>query len=159
MQQPAASPFKLLKIVHTTLMAGLAAFIVVSFVLVNQGLMGKDDKDLDLIFQVIAAVLSISMLLIGFSKFKKGLVEARNSPEPGEIRFDKYRAVCIVWWAMLEGPGLFSTICYLLVGNVAFLALAIFQLIILAAFMPRRDNIIVLLNLTTDEVRRLENPA
>ena len=39
-------------------------------------------------------------------------------------KFAKYRAACIMQWAMIEGPCLFCCICFFLVGNYAFLASA-----------------------------------
>jgi hypothetical protein len=43
-----------------------------------------------------------------------------------------------------------------LIGNTVFIILALFHLALLTVFMPRKDNIVLLLNLTTDEVHRLE---
>jgi hypothetical protein len=155
--QPPASPFKALKLLHTALLAMFGSFVLISFLLVKRGITGQDEHDMDMIFQVIAAVLSIGALLGGFSMFKKRLVEIRKSQESAESKFAMYRGACIMWWAMLEGPGLFAAISYMVVGNVAFLALALFHFIVLVVFMPRKDNIIMLLNLTSDDVRRLEN--
>jgi hypothetical protein len=67
-----------------------------------------------------------------------------------------YRAACILWWAMIEGPGLLATIGYMLTANLSFLALAGLHILIILAFMPRRENIIVLLNLTAADVAELE---
>ena len=67
-----------------------------------------------------------------------------------------YQTACIIWWAMTEGPGILATVGYLLTSNFAFIALAIFHIVILGAFMPRKQNIIVLLNLNGTEVANLE---
>ena len=58
---------------------------------------------------------------------------------------------------MIEIPAMFAAIGYLLTGNKAFLFMALFHVLLLLVFMPRKDNIIQLLNLNSDEVAELEN--
>ena len=67
-----------------------------------------------------------------------------------------YRTACILWWAMIEGPGIAAGIGFILTGNYAFFALAIFHLLIMLVFSPRKSNITMFLNLSSDEVARLE---
>src|SRR5688500_378297 len=149
--------FKTLKILHSALLGGLAFFTLIAFVVQKQGLMiQQQDDTFEIVFQAIAAIMSITSLLAGFNIFKKRLVEVHNNRESAETRMDMYRAACILWWALLEGPGLFAIIAYVLIGNTVFIILALFHLALLTVFMPRKDNIVLLLNLTTDEVHRLE---
>lgn len=151
------SSFKALKVLHTALLAGMGIFLIVAFVVNRQGLMAvEEDKDQEMVFQAVAALISISCLLSGFTIFKKRLLAARNIAEPAEKRFELYRAACIFWWAMLEAPGLFAIVAYMKTGNTVFIILALFHLALLAVFMPRKDNIILLLNLTSEDVQRLE---
>jgi hypothetical protein len=148
--------FKALKIVHTTLCIGLALFVMVSYVLVSQKVVAiEKDATMEMVFQGIAAVISIGCLLSGFSLFKKQAIAARNA-EPGEVRFEMYRGACIMWWALLEAPGIFSVIAYLKTGNIVFIFLTIFHLSVLLIFKPRKDNIVVLLNLTSQDIQKLE---
>jgi hypothetical protein len=148
--------FKALKILHTALLTGLALFIIVAYVLIRQKLIVPEkDVTLETIFQVLAAAISIGSLLAGYNLFKKQLVAARGA-ERGEVRFEMYRAACIMWWAFLEAPGLFAAVSYLKTGNVVFIILALFHLGMLIVFMPRKDNIVLLLNLTSDDVQKLE---
>jgi hypothetical protein len=149
--------FLALKILHRSLVIGFAFFIIIDFVLISQKLMEVvADKTLETTMQAIAALISIGGLLLGFTLFKKRLVAARNPNVPAEKRFDMYRGACILWWAMLEGPGLFATIAYLLTGNLVFIILALFHLGMMAMFAPRKDNIILILNLTPADVQKLE---
>jgi hypothetical protein len=67
-----------------------------------------------------------------------------------------YRTACIMWWAMIEAPGIVAGIGFILSGNYAFFALAIFHLLTMLVFAPRKANIILFLNLSSDEVARLE---
>lgn len=149
--------FKALKILHTALLMGFGLMMVVMFVVTGkEAKINDDDKTLETALQAIAAVMSIGSLLLGFSIFKKRLVASRNINYPAEKRFEMYRAACIFWWALLEGPGLFATIAYYLTSNYVFIVLALFHLGMLAVFMPRKDNIVLLLNLTSEDVQRLE---
>lgn len=151
-----ANAFKTLKILHTAILGGLIIFTILSIVVPRDMVAGKADHDMEMILQAIAAGVSLLSLLVGFNLFKKRLVIVRNSAEPAEQRFAMYRAACIMWWALIDGPGIFAIISYFLTGNYAFLALALFQMALLAVFMPRKDNIVLLLNLTSDDVQKLE---
>lgn len=147
--------FRTLKILHLALVTGLTILLITSLVSPDK----KTDESFERILQVVAVVVSLSCLLVGFNLFKKRLVVVRNMTGDAESRMNAYRAACIVWWAMLEGPGLLAAIGFLLTGNYAFFALALFHVAILAVFMPRKENIVLLLNLTADETARLEGKA
>lgn len=153
MQQDA---FKALKILHLTITAGLLLFTVVMFLLFQTGQLKAVDPSLERTLQVVAVVVSVALLLVGFNIFKRKMMEARNSTAPGETRMSLYRTACIIWWAMIEGPGLLAVVCFFITGNYAFVALAAFHILILFFFMPRKENIIVLLNLNSKEVEQLE---
>ena len=153
MQQDA---FKGLKILHLAITACLTGFTVIIFILVKAGKLHAANPSLERVLQFAAIFLSVVMFLIGFNMFKRKIMEARNSLVNGEARFQLYRAACIVWWAMLEAPGMFAVIGFVLTGNYAFLALAIVHVLALLAFMPRKDNIAVLLNLSSQEAAQLE---
>ncbi|OQP50580.1 hypothetical protein A4H97_01695 [Niastella yeongjuensis] len=157
MQQPNA--FKVLRILHTALLIGMVIFNIVGIVLVQQNIVPASGEDFERIFQVVCILVSGTGLIAGFNLFKKKMIVARNSTGPGEQRMDLYRTACILWWAMIEGPGLLATIGYILTHNYAFFALGVFHLSCLFVFSPRKANIIVLLNLTPQEVARLEGGA
>lgn len=153
MQQGA---FKTLKILHLAIAGGLFIFLVVLLLVSRSGRVTGADTDLERTLQAVSVVLSVIVLLIGFNLFKRRMLQARNSQLPGAGRMDAYRKACLTWWAMIEGPGLFAGICFYLSGNFAFIALAGFHLLLLLLFMPRKENIIVLLNLNSKEVEELE---
>lgn len=151
--------FQALKIVHAALVVGLTLFMIASYFIGDIKNSGEADKSFESILQAVAAVISIGCLLGGFTIFKKQLAAARSHAGSGAERFEKYRAACIVWWAMLEGPALFATIAYFLTGNTVFLILALFHLGLLIVFMPRKDNIVLVLNLTSEDVQKLEGTS
>lgn len=154
MQQPNA--FTSLRIVHLALLAGMIAFAIVSLILVNTGFAAVVDDSMQRIFQVACILLSALALFAGFKLFKKKIFAARNSMEAGEKRMEIYRTACILWWAMIEGPGIVAGIAFVLSGNYAFFALGVFHILALLMFAPRKANIILFLNLNGDEVARLE---
>ena len=152
-----ADYFRVLKILHLALLAGLTLLLLISIVLhlVNH----NTNESLEMPLQVVAVILSVGTLFLGFNMFKKRIALIRNSLEPAEKRMEMYRGACIVWWALLEGPGLFAIISFILTGNYAFFALGLFHSILLAVFMPRKVNIILLLNLSAEEANRLEGKS
>lgn len=153
-QQPNA--FNVLKIVHIGLLVGMAMFDIVSLIIVLQGVPVIADEPMQRNLQIGCVLLSAVLLIAGFKIFKKRIMAARNSTESGEKRMEMYRAACIMWWAMIEAPGIVAGIGFIISGNFAFFALAIFHLMAILIFAPRKSNIIVFLNLNSDEVKRLE---
>ena len=151
--------FTSLRIVHIALLSGMTAFAIVAMTLVNTGFAAVVDDSTQRIFQVVCILLSALALFAGFKFFKKKILAARNSMEAGEKRMVMYRTACILWWAMIEGPGIVAGIAFVLSGNYAFFALGVFHILALLTFAPRKANIILFLNLSNDEVKRLEGKA
>jgi hypothetical protein len=156
MQQDA---FKALKILHLGITGGLLIFAAAILFLFQTGSLKAIDPSMERTLQVVTVLFSVALLLIGFNLFKRKMMEARNSTGSGETRMGLYRTACIIWWAMIEAPGLLAVVSFFITGNYAFLALAGFHVLVLLLFMPRKDNIIVLLNLNTKEVGQLEGKA
>ncbi|OQP67150.1 hypothetical protein A3860_01970 [Niastella vici] len=154
MQQPNA--FTSLRIVHIALLSGMTAFAIVAMTLVNTGFAAVVDDSTQRILQVVCILLSVLALFAGFKFFKKRILAARNHMEAGEKRMEMYRTACILWWAMIEGPGIVAGVAFVLSGNYAFFALAVFHILALLTFAPRKANIILFLNLSKEEVVRLE---
>lgn len=154
MQKPSA--FNVLKTLHISLLIGMAMFYIVSIVIVQQGMVNAAGESFQRIFQLVCVGVSGALIIGGFKIFKKKIFAARNDPGPGEQRMDLYRAACILWWAMIEGPGILAAIGFILTRNYAFFALAVFHLLALLVFAPRKANIILFLNLNSEEVKRLE---
>jgi hypothetical protein len=154
MQQ--SNAFNQLKTIHIAILISMVMFNVVALVLMLQGLTGLVDESFQRILQVVCILLSFLFIIFGFKVFKKKIFAARNSIEPGEKRMELYRSACIMWWAMIEGPGIIAGIGFIISGNYAFFALAILHLLILLVFTPRKANIILFLNLNSEETGRLE---
>jgi hypothetical protein len=150
--------FKLLKTIHTVIVASMGGFAILVFALAKSGNLhpAAAGTNVEKTLQVTAILFSVILFIIGLNLFKRGMLKARNSGEGGQERFAKYRSACVLWWAMIEAPGIFAAVGYALTGNFAFLLLAAAHVLALLTFMPRKENIIVLLNLTPQEVKQLE---
>ena len=151
--------FNVIKIVHIGLLVGMAMFDIVSLIIVLQGIPVIADEPMQRNLQLGCVVLSALLLIAGFKIFKKKILAARNSTEPGEKRMEMYRAACIMWWAMIEAPGIVAGIGFIISGNFSFFALAVFHLVAMLVFAPRKANIVLFLNLNSNEVARLEGGA
>ncbi len=148
--------FAALKMIHRLLLMGLSFFGALSLVLVStKSFPAVLDTATDRMMQVIAVLLSVGMVIAGFNIFKKKILGARDSSGTAEEKANDYRKACLVWWAMLEGPGLFAFVCFLLTGNFAFFALGCAHIVAIFLFTPRKDNIAVLLRLSSDELAQL----
>ncbi len=148
--------FSGLKVIHLSLFVSLVIFTVVASVLREREFIFLADGSLEMTLQIVAVVVSMGALLTGFNLFKRRMLAARSSAEPAAERMRQYLSACLIWWAMIEGPGLLAVIFFLLTGNYGFFALAVFHILVLLLFFPRASNIIVLLNLSSKDVAELE---
>ncbi|OQP68070.1 hypothetical protein [Niastella populi] len=153
--QHQTNAFSVLKIVHIGLLVSMAMFDIVSLIIVLEGIPVIADESLQRSLQVGCVMLSALLLIGGFRIFKKRIFTARNSAEAGEKRMEMYRSACIMWWAMIEVPGIVAGIAFIITGNFAFFALAVFHLLAMLVFAPRKANIILFLNLNSNEVAKL----
>jgi len=152
-------PFQVLKILHLAMLAGFTLLTVAILIIMRVSPNTTRDESYERILQIVTVVISVATLLIGFNLFRRKIIELHNSRDTAEKRMEQYKTALIRWWAMIEGPGLLAAIGLFLTGNYAFLALAVFHIAILAFFMPRKENIIMLLNLNSEEVARLEKDS
>lgn len=149
--------FAALKMIHRLLLMGLSFFGALSLVLVaTRSFPAVLDAASDRMMQVVAVLLSVGMVVVGFNIFRKKILSTRDLTGTAEEKVTDYRKSCLVWWAMLEGPGLFAFVCFLLTGNYAFFALGCAHIVAIFLFTPRKENIAVLLRLSSEEVSRLE---
>ena len=148
--------FKILRTLHLSLLLGQSLFAVIAFIIVQKGVIAAVDESLSRILQVLVVSCSLVMLYFGFKVFKGRIMTVRNSQRLAEERIVNYRSACILWWAMIEVPGLISMVCYILTANLSFFFLAIFHVLILLLFTPRKENVYLLLNLSGQEISRLE---
>ena len=146
---------KSLQIVHRALLLGLVLFAAIAFYLNYSGNFIAGLKSYDQPLQVIAITLSFGGFFIGSLLFKKKMQQIKDSSPELRVKLSTYRSAAIMQWALLEGPALFAIICFLLVGNYAFLALAVVFIILFAVTAPNKTKMMLLLQLTEEEINEL----
>lgn len=138
------------------MLTGLGIFAVVCLIISRNRFDPAVDESFSRIFQVVVIVISTAFLIIGLNVFRRKILAARSSSAPAERRMEQYLSACIIWWAMIQMPGILAVIGFLLTLNHSFFFLGLFHILLLFVFMPRKDNIIILLNLNGEEVLKLE---
>ena len=88
----------------------------------------------------------------GMLIFKKKLVQIRDLQTGVNEKFALYRAASMVQWALAEGPSIFCTVCLLLTGNYAFLALAVVLMFLFVMIGPSKLKMQLQLQLTESEM-------
>lgn len=141
-----------INIVHKALIAGQVLFGAVCISLRLSGNLDFSMPDLDRPLQVIALLAAGGGFFIGNFLFKKRVQPVRDTNETPAAKFAIYRSAAIIQWALLEGPGLFTIICFFLTGNYAFIALAGVLIMLLAMMGPQRAKVQFLLGLREDEM-------
>ena len=139
---------KQLSILHKALLLGQIMFAAIVFFLIYTNRVNFNLVDLDQVFQLIALGLSAAGVFIGSSLFKKKMQQARETLTDVKAKAEAYRSVSIIQWALIEAPSLFSIVCFMLVGNYAFLALAVALMFWFALTGPSKMKIMLLLGLS-----------
>lgn len=104
--------------------------------------------------QVLVILLSLSGFFIGSSIFKRKIQQAMAGFPGIKAKAAAYRSACIIQWALLEGPSLFCIICFLLVGNYAYLALSVALMLIFAVTAPAKLKAMLLLQINEEEMEQ-----
>jgi hypothetical protein len=146
---------KVLQILHLSFAGGLILFAIIAVIAIETTSVVVLDVSVDRVLQVVAVTISLTLTVVGFRRFSKGILEARNMEGAVQKRVDRYRAACILWWAMIEIPAMLSLVCFILTANYAFFALAMVHILILLVFMPRAKNIMVLLKISEQELNEI----
>ncbi len=144
--------FKALQIIHRAMLLGMILFAAIAFFLNYSGNFPPALQQYDQVLQVIAIVLSIGGFFIGNALFKKKIFYLRESGVDLNNKLSGYRSASLLQWALLEGPALFTIICFLLVGNYAFLALAGALMILFAINTPTKIKMAMLLQISEEEI-------
>ncbi|GAB2839177.1 hypothetical protein [Ferruginibacter profundus] len=150
-----AGAIKALTIIHKAMLVGQILFAAVCVYIVYAKMEASPLKELDRILQVIAVVLAAGGFFAGTSLFKKKLLQARDLQADAKEKFTLYRTACIIQWALIEFPCLFSIICFFLTGNYAFIALAAVLILLFGMLAPSKVKIIFQLGISEDELNAL----
>ena len=141
-----------MQVVHRAMLLVLIVFAAIAFFLVYANKFLPSLADMDHLFQIIAVTVSFAGFFIGSALFKKKMQQARDSSTGIKTKAEVYRSASIIQWALLEGPCILCIICFLLVGNYAFLALAAALMFWFALNGPSKIKAMMLLRLGEEEM-------
>lgn len=145
-----AGTIRKLKFQHMVFLVLLV--VAIAGALVYTGTAGiAENENLERTGSAVAVILSVACLLPGFNLFKRKMMQARSQELP-EMRIRKYFTACMIWWSLIYLPGIVALALFVLTAYYSFVALALLHCLILLAFMPRKDNITVLLRLTEKDL-------
>lgn len=143
-----------LSILHTAFVGGLIFFGGIVFFLVYTDAF-PPIKEVDKIMQVAVIIACAAGLYFSITLFKKKVLLIRESFETVDKKMDAFRAACLLQWALLDGPAIFTIIGFLLTGNYAFLVLAGIMIAFLYLLKPTKQKIILQLQLNEKEAEEL----
>ena len=141
-----------MQIIHRGMLFGQVLFAAVAFYLHYSGNFISTLKSNDQLLQVIAVAFSFGGFFIGSSLFNKKMQQLKESSPTLKKKLTAYRSAAIIQWALLEGPVFFSVICFMLVGNYAFLALVVVFILLFAVTTPNKTKMMLLLGLSEEEI-------
>jgi hypothetical protein len=142
---------KTMRIIFFALLAGQIIFMAVAFFTVNNNPPQSQSDDL---FNIIVPVAIGLGLFISGMLFKQLLGKIKNDAS-FEKKLEAYRSAMIIRYALLEGPSIFSTVAYLLSGNIIFLAFSGVMILAFLMNMPSRNKAAQDLNLSSIEADKL----
>ncbi|HEY9113414.1 MAG TPA: hypothetical protein VIN10_01860 [Bacteroidales bacterium] len=155
-QMTSKAYFKALTIMYFALIAGLVFFGIVALFLVQSGQISDTGDELRNIFLFVAPLFLVGGVFGSTIMFKKGLVEAKNKTELLE-KLNFYRSALIVRYALLEGPAFFTTVVYLITGDLLFLGMTALIIVIFLIINPSPEKAINDLELSYEEKQVLND--
>ena len=144
-----------LSIIHKAMLAGQILLVAVFLYLISATDYKPGMVAMNRLFQIIALVLAAAGFFAGRVLFKNKIAQLKDKQSAAKDKFIIYRSVCIVQWALLEGPCIFSGVAFFLTGNYAFLGLAIVLITLFALRSPSKNKVTQDLGLTDQEIADL----
>ena len=129
----------------------LLAFLLVQFNLIKPVV----DIPTDRLLQVVAVLYCFAAVFVGLQLFRRKLDEIKKSEDTAREKLNRFKSASILQWGLMESAAIFSTLCYLLTGNWAFLALAFTLLVIFGGLNPFKHKVMIQLRLSEQEVAGL----
>ncbi len=149
--------FNSLTIIHAALIAGQLMFIGVLVYLNRSESPTSYSENHNDIFLILAPVLAILGILGGFF-ITKNRLESIDKRTELKDKLEHYRTTLIIKFALLEGPSLFSLVCFLLSGNYMFLGLSAILILILFTYRPTKEKTMRDLELSHKDRLLIEDP-
>jgi hypothetical protein len=150
-------PIKQLQKIHAALLLGQVVFCILSIFLVYTKTWQAPLAELNNVLQVVCILFAAITCYIGIELvFKKRIFAVRNNKAmPVGEKFAIYKQASIIQWSCIESAVLLSTICFLLVGNYAFIALSVTLILLFAIMGVSKQKLMLLLNISDQEIQVL----
>ncbi len=145
-----AGYLKAIKKLHLAMLLGQCFMLGVVLFLTIQKIIPPGSAALDKPLQIAALLVSFAGVWGGYTIFKKRLLLA-NAAESMAGKLEEYRKALLLQWAITEAAVLFVVICFFLVGNYSFAALAAALIIFFALQTPNKVKLMLHLQLTERE--------
>jgi hypothetical protein len=121
--------------IHTILLSGQIIMLLLFYFLAGK-LNNGGNPEFFKALQFVAAFVAISSVTAAFVIFKKKVTQLQLSDSNLSERLALYRAACILKFALIEGPVVFSVIAYFIFPNASFIVLAGILIVLFAMQRP-----------------------
>ncbi len=145
-----AGYLKAIKKLHLAMLLGQCCMLGVVVFLISQKKMPPGAATLDKPLQIAALLVSFAGVWGGYTIFKKR-IQLANTASGIIEKLQEYRKALLFQWAITEAAVLFVIICFFLVGNYSFAALAAALIIFFALQAPNKVKLMLHLQLTEQE--------
>jgi len=145
------STLKSLQVLHKAMLVGQIIFAAIAVFLNYTDKFPPSLASQDQLLQLIAVAVSFACVFIGHAVFKKKVAQARDISGIKE-KATLFRTASIIQFALLEAAAMFCIICFLLVGNYSFIALAIAIMLWFAMNAPSKMKAMLLLRMSEEEM-------
>jgi hypothetical protein len=152
----APSIFRDLQNIYKTMLYVLVIGMIAVFLLVQFGLVNAMvDVPTDRLLQVVAVLYCFAAVFAALQLFKRKLERIKQSELPVREKLMQFKSASVLQWSLMESAAIFSTLCYLLTANWAFLALAFTLLVLFGGLNPFKQKVLIQLRLSEQDVAGL----
>ena len=131
--------FQVLKMIHAAMIAGVVMFMGVCFFLHRTHLhLSMTD---DILLLLIAIVVTASFLPIALAVHVPVLKALKPGASLSQVQ-QTYQTICILRWALCEGPALFSLVAFLINSNLLFVVVVVVNLTVFVMKRPSSQEFI-----------------
>lgn len=145
--------FTLLYTVYISML--LLPCIFLFFALANK--QHNDFSEHHIPYLIADGIVVILGFALAYFYFQKNIKEAKRKRGLGE-KLTSYKKVLFILWTILDTIAVFSIVCYMITGELIFVCVAVFSLVVLSLNRPSVSNVTERLDLPKDEQRILKNP-
>lgn len=145
---------KRISIIYAALLGGQLLFLAVAYFL-GQNVEKSDElKSLSDTLQMVAPAIAIGGILASSVLYRSLISKIDKNSDLGS-KTASYLSASIVRYALLEGPSLFASVCFLLTGEIIFIGLSGIVILAFVFHRPTRDKISIELGLSSKESEQL----